>query len=119
MAVLPVLSPAEAGSHYELTTFYNDWTLDEKTLKNIYLCFSLFFVWGCCVYGSMKDPFYDSDVYRDAGGDGSGNWLYKLEEEEEVQAREELWREELAREMEERVEELRELEEGEKEKELV
>lgn len=35
MAVLPVLSPAEAGSHYELTTFYNDWTLDEKTLKNI------------------------------------------------------------------------------------
>eukprot|EP00250_Pteridium_aquilinum_P022623 c25475_g1_i1 orf=313-858(-) len=119
VAVLPLLSLAAELPHFEVNTVYNDWKMDEMTLKNIYLCFSLFFVWGCCVYGSMKDPFYDSDVYRDAGGDGTGNWLYTLEEEEEVQAREELWREELAREIEERVGELKELEEVEKEKELV
>lgn len=33
---------------------------------------------GLVIAVLYQDPFYDSDVYRDAGGDGSGNWLYKL-----------------------------------------
>lgn len=118
VAALPLFSLA-AEQEIQYISVYNSWRMDELTLKNIYLVFSLFFCWGCCVFGSMNEPFYDSDTYRGAGGDGSGNWMYKLEEEEEVEAREELWREELAREIEERVGEIRELEEAEKEKELV
>ncbi|KAI5059112.1 hypothetical protein GOP47_0025431 [Adiantum capillus-veneris] len=111
VAAMPLLSLAAEFTQQKVETIYNDWMIDEMTLKNIYLCFSLFFVWGCCVFGSMKDPFYDSDLYRGEGGDGSGHWLYQKEEDEEVKAREEL-----AREIEERVGELRESKEA---KELV
>ncbi|KAH7429998.1 hypothetical protein KP509_09G077900 [Ceratopteris richardii] len=119
MSAMPLISLAAETSQSDVITIYHDFMLDEKTIKNIFLCFSLFFMWGCCVFASMKDPFYDSDLYRGDGGDGSGNWMYKKMEDEEMMARQELWREEAARELEERVGELRQVEEAEKEKELV
>lgn len=98
----------------------NDWMMPEEMTKNLYMVFSMVFCWGCCVFGSMNDPFYEGDEYRDAGGNGTNHWIYEREEAMEQEAREELFRESLAKEIEGKVGELRELEQGaDKEKELV
>nr|KAJ0205520.1 hypothetical protein LSAT_V11C500236380 [Lactuca sativa] len=78
----------------------------------------MFTVWGCCFFGSTKDPYYDSEHYRKDGGDGTGHWVYEKQEDIEEKARSELWREELIEEIEKKVGGLRELEEA-KEEELV
>ncbi|KAH9295702.1 hypothetical protein KI387_039290, partial [Taxus chinensis] len=98
----------------------SNWHLDEEGTKNVYTFYICFTVWGCCVFGSMKDPFYDGDPYRKDGGDGSQNWMYEKEDEDEVSAREELWREELIQEIEQKVGGLSKVEEAvKKEKEPV
>ncbi|KAG1342537.1 putative Photosynthetic NDH subunit of subcomplex B 4, chloroplastic [Cocos nucifera] len=79
----------------------------------------MFTCWGCCFFGSTKDPFYDGEEYRKEGGDGSVHWYYDKQEEIEAAARAELWREELIEEIEQKVGGLRELEEAGKEEELV
>ncbi|RDY05627.1 Photosynthetic NDH subunit of subcomplex B 4, chloroplastic, partial [Mucuna pruriens] len=79
----------------------------------------MFTVWGCLFFGSMKDPYYDSETYRGDGGDGTGNWIYEKQETMEAEAREALWREELIEEIEQKVEGLRELEEAGKKEELM
>ncbi|KAL0912543.1 hypothetical protein M5K25_018524 [Dendrobium thyrsiflorum] len=94
------------------------WHLNDEEIKNVYTMYILFTCWGCCFFGSMKDPFYDSESYRKDGGDGSAHWLYEKQEDIEEQARAELWREELIEEIEKKVGGLRELEES-KEEELV
>ena len=66
----------------------------------------------------MKDPFYDSEAYRGQGGDGTVHWYYDRQEDLEASAREELLREELLEEIEQRVGGLRELEEAAKEEQL-
>eukprot|EP00249_Psilotum_nudum_P008120 c21056_g1_i1 orf=195-743(+) len=116
MAALPVFSFV---AERQVIREVHDWTLDEPAIKTIYMVFSIVFCWGCCVFASMNDPFYDSDLYRKAGGDGTQNWIYQMEENEELEAREELLREELLQEIEEKVGGMRELEEADKEKELV
>ncbi|KAJ7569283.1 hypothetical protein O6H91_01G070100 [Diphasiastrum complanatum] len=103
----------------EAIQVFSDWQPNQATIKTIYMVFSIVFCWGCCVFGSMNDPFYESEEYRKAGGDGTQHWIYDVEEMEEEEAREELWREDLLRELDEKVGELRDLEEKEKEKELV
>jgi hypothetical protein len=65
----------------------------------------------------LQDPFYDSDEYRKDGGNGTQFWIYNRQEVNEEEAREELMREELVKEIEDKVGELRELEDADKEKE--
>jgi len=96
---------------------YNDWTMPEKMIKDLYMLISLVFCWGCCVFGSMNDPFYESDEYRKAGGNGTSYWIYNVEEVREEEDREELFRQELAEEMEEETK-LRQLEDADREKEV-
>ncbi|KAG6529505.1 photosynthetic NDH subunit of subcomplex B 4, chloroplastic-like isoform X1 [Zingiber officinale] len=95
------------------------WHLSDATMKNVYTMYIMFTVWGCCFFGSTKDPFYDSEGYRKDGGDGSVHWIYEKQEDIEESARAELWREELIEEIEQKVGGLRELEEARKEEELV
>ncbi|KAG0526055.1 hypothetical protein BDA96_06G112200 [Sorghum bicolor] len=87
------------------------WHLSDAALKSVYTFYAMFTVWGVCFFASMKDPFYDSDTYRSAGGDGTVHWYYDRQEDLEASAREELLREELLEEIEQRVGGLRELEE--------
>ncbi|KAL1323237.1 hypothetical protein HN51_033589 [Arachis hypogaea] len=93
--------------------------LSDDAIKNVYSWYIMFTVWGCLFFGSMKDPYYDSETYRGDGGDGTGNWIYEKQEIMEAEAREALWREELIEEIEEKVGGLKELEEAGKKEELV
>ncbi|XP_061367440.1 photosynthetic NDH subunit of subcomplex B 4, chloroplastic [Gastrolobium bilobum] len=93
--------------------------LSDNEIKNVYSWYIMFTVWGCLVFGSMKDPYYDSETYRGDGGDGTGHWIYDKQELMEVEAREALLREELIEEIEQKVGGLRELEEASKNEELV
>ncbi|XP_054792049.1 photosynthetic NDH subunit of subcomplex B 4, chloroplastic-like [Prosopis cineraria] len=95
------------------------WHLSDEAIKNVYSYYTLFTIWGCLFFGSMKDPYYDSETYRGDGGDGTGNWIYEKQEKMEADAREALWREELIEEIEQKVGGLRELEEAAKKEELV
>ncbi|RWR78350.1 photosynthetic NDH subunit of subcomplex B 4, chloroplastic-like protein [Cinnamomum micranthum f. kanehirae] len=88
------------------------WHLNDQTIKNVYTMYIMFTCWGCCFFGSTKDPFYDGEQYRKDGGDGTGNWVYEKQEDIEERARAELWREELIEEIEQKVGGLRELEEA-------
>ncbi|CAD6242418.1 unnamed protein product [Miscanthus lutarioriparius] len=87
------------------------WHLSDAALKSVYTFYAMFTVWGVCFFASMKDPFYDSETYRSQGGDGTVHWYYDKQEDLEASAREELLREELLEEIEQRVGGLRELEE--------
>uniref|UniRef100_A0A0D9VKY6 Photosynthetic NDH subunit of subcomplex B 4, chloroplastic n=1 Tax=Leersia perrieri TaxID=77586 RepID=A0A0D9VKY6_9ORYZ len=98
------------------------WHLSDANLKSVYTFYAMFTVWGICFFASMKasthDPFYDSEAYRGQGGDGTVHWYYDRQEDLEASAREELLREELLEEIEQRVGGLRELEEAAKEEQL-
>ncbi|KAK7281766.1 hypothetical protein RIF29_10025 [Crotalaria pallida] len=96
----------------DLVTQKSVWHLSDGAIKNVYSWYILFTVWGCLFYGSMKDPYYDSETYRGDGGDGTGNWIYEKQETMEAEAREALWREELIEEIEQKVGGLKELEEA-------
>ncbi|CAM0944214.1 unnamed protein product [Alopecurus aequalis] len=87
------------------------WHLSDTAIKSFYTFYAMFTVWGVCFFASMKDPFYDSEYYREQGGDGTVHWYYDRQEDLEATAREELLREELLEEIEQRVGGLRELEE--------
>ncbi|KAL7600194.1 photosynthetic NDH subunit of subcomplex B 4, chloroplastic [Lactuca sativa] len=102
----------------DLITHKSIWHLSDQSIKNVYTFYIMFTVWGCCFFGSTKDPYYDSEHYRKDGGDGTGHWVYEKQEDIEEKARSELWREELIEEIEKKVGGLRELEEA-KEEELV
>ncbi|XP_050221019.1 photosynthetic NDH subunit of subcomplex B 4, chloroplastic [Mercurialis annua] len=95
----------------DLITTKTIWHLSDRAIKNVYVFYIMFTCWGCVYFGSMKDPFYDSEEYRKEGGDGSGHWIYEKQEDIEEGARAELWREELIEEIEQKVGGLRELEE--------
>ncbi|XP_020255068.1 photosynthetic NDH subunit of subcomplex B 4, chloroplastic isoform X1 [Asparagus officinalis] len=96
------------------------WHLTDEAMKNVYTMYIMFTCWGCCFFGSTKDPFYDGEEYRKDGGDGTVHWYYEKQEDIEAAARAELWREELIQEIEQKVGGLRELEEAaSKEEELV
>ncbi|CAL5055845.1 unnamed protein product [Urochloa decumbens] len=94
------------------------WHLSDAALKSVYTFYAMFTVWGVCFFASMKDPFYDSDAYRSQGGDGTVHWYYDKQEDLEASAREDLLREELLEEIEQRVGGLRELEEAGREEQL-
>nr|AQX44168.1 hypothetical protein [Apostasia odorata] len=93
------------------------WHLSDEAIKTVYAIYIMFTCWGCCFFGSMKDPFYDGEKYRSDGGDGSVYWFYEKQEDIEEQARAEMWREELIEEIEQKVGGLRELEDAGKEEE--
>ncbi|XP_078447611.1 NDH dependent flow 6 [Wolffia australiana] len=95
------------------------WHLSDDTLKYVYTMYMMFTCWGCCFFGSTKDPFYDGETYRKDGGDGTVHWVYEKQEDIEEAARAELWREELIEEIELKVGGLRELEEAGREEQLV
>ncbi|GFP84973.1 hypothetical protein PHJA_000641100 [Phtheirospermum japonicum] len=101
----------------DLITHKSIWHLSDQAMKNVYTFYIMFTCWGCCFFGSTKDPFYDSEAYRKDGGDGTGHWVYEKQEDMEERARAELWREELIEEIELKVEGLRELEEAANKKE--
>ncbi|CAL5201882.1 unnamed protein product [Lathyrus oleraceus] len=104
----------------DLITEKTIWHLSDRQIKNVYAWYTLFTVWGVLFFGSMKDPYYDSETYRGDGGDGTGNWTYEKQEVMEAEAREALWREELIEEIEQKVGGLKEIEEAaKKEEELV
>uniref|UniRef100_A0A0F7GXZ9 Photosynthetic NDH subcomplex B 4 n=1 Tax=Pelargonium cotyledonis TaxID=28968 RepID=A0A0F7GXZ9_9ROSI len=84
--------------------------LSDEAIKNVYVFYIMFTVWGCMVFGSTKDPYYDSEYYRGDGGDGTGHCFYEKQENVEEAARAALWREELIEEIEQKVEGSRELE---------
>ncbi|KAK6249992.1 hypothetical protein SCA6_003997 [Theobroma cacao] len=91
MAVL-VHNVQQLDAQREIITNKSIWHLSEEAIKN--------------------DPYYDSEVYRKDGGDGTGHWVYEKQEDIEESARAELWREELIEEIEQKVGGLRELEEA-------
>ncbi|KAL7153276.1 hypothetical protein ABFS83_04G156400 [Erythranthe nasuta] len=105
----------------DIITHKSIWHLSDQAMKNVYTFYIMFTCWGCCFFGSTKDPFYDSETYRKDGGDGTGHWIYEKQEDIEESARAELWREELIEEIEQKVGSLRELEEaaGKKEDQFV
>ncbi|CAK9138128.1 unnamed protein product [Ilex paraguariensis] len=104
----------------DLITHKSVWHLSDQSIKNVYTLYIMFTCWGCCFFGAMKDPYYDSEHYRKDGGDGTGHWVYEKQEDIEESARAELWREELIEEIEQKVAGLRELDEAsKKEEELV
>ncbi|KAL9659414.1 hypothetical protein QQ045_031715 [Rhodiola kirilowii] len=125
--LMAVLVESFAGQGRELVTHKTIWHLNDEQIKNIYTLYIMFTAWGCCYFGSTKDPYYDSDAYRKDGGDGTGHWVYEKariflfiqQEDIEENARAELWREELIEEIEQKVGGLRELEEAGKKKEEV
>ncbi|KAG6410272.1 hypothetical protein SASPL_128326 [Salvia splendens] len=101
-----------AEGQRDLITHKSIWHLSDQAIKNVYTFYIMFTVWGCCFFGSTKDPFYDSEGYRGDGGDGTGHWIYEKQEDIEESARAELWKEELIEEIEQKVGGLRELEEA-------
>ncbi|KAJ8550678.1 hypothetical protein K7X08_000048 [Anisodus acutangulus] len=103
----------------DLITHKSVWHLSDEAMKNVYTFYIMFTVWGCCFFGSTKDPYYDSEQYRGDGGDGTGHWVYEKQEDIEEAARAELWREELIEEIEQKVGGLPELEEAGKKEQLV
>lgn len=104
----------------DLITHKSIWHLNDIQIKNVYTFYIMFTIWGCCVFGSVKDPYYDSEAYRKDGGDGTGHWVYEKQEDIEEQSRADLLREELVEEIEQKVGGLRELEEAiKKEEQLV
>ncbi|KAL2462920.1 Photosynthetic NDH subunit of subcomplex B 4 [Forsythia ovata] len=103
----------------DLITHKSIWHLSDEAMKNVYTMYIMFTCWGCCFFGSTKDPYYDSEAYRKDGGDGTGHWVYEKQEDIEESARGELLREELIEEIEQKVGGLRELEEASKKEELV
>ncbi|KAI5683797.1 hypothetical protein M9H77_05025 [Catharanthus roseus] len=115
MAVL--VEQFEGGT--ELITHKSIWHLSDVQIKNVYTLYIMFTCWGCCFFGSTKDPYYDSEEYRKDGGDGTGHWVYEKQEDIEESARAQLWREELIEEIEQKVGGLKELEEAGKKEELV
>lgn len=120
-AALPLLlafvsAELPEGIEYIRTT--SDFHISEAFIKTFYMVFVCVFSWGAVVFGSMNDQYYESDEYRSKGGNGTGFWLYERAEEEEESAREELWKEELRKEIEDKMSEVKELQD-EKEKELV
>ncbi|XP_052174723.1 photosynthetic NDH subunit of subcomplex B 4, chloroplastic [Diospyros lotus] len=119
MPLMAVLVEHMEGQR-DLITHKSVWHLNDETIKNVYTFYIMFTCWGCCFFGSTKDPYYDSEQYRKDGGDGTGHWVYEKQEDIEESARAELWREELIEEIEQKVGGLRELEEAaKKEEELV
>ncbi|KAJ4841042.1 hypothetical protein Tsubulata_009380 [Turnera subulata] len=86
--------------------------LSDRAIKNVYVFYIFYTCWGCLFFGSMKDPYYDSEYYRGDGGDGTGHWIYDKQADIEESARRELWREELIEEIEQKVGSLPELEEA-------
>ncbi|PIM99773.1 hypothetical protein CDL12_27723 [Handroanthus impetiginosus] len=103
----------------DLITHKSIWHLSDQAMKNIYTFYIMFTCWGCCFFGSTKDPYYDSEEYRKDGGDGTGHWVYEKQEDIEESARAELWREELIEEIEQKVGGLKELEEAGKKEEIM
>ncbi|XVE54774.1 hypothetical protein DITRI_Ditri03aG0108700 [Diplodiscus trichospermus] len=111
MAVL-VHNVQQLDAQREIITNKSIWHLSDEAIKNVYAFYIMFTCWGCLFFGSTKDPYYDSEVYRKDGGDGTGHWVYEKQEDIEEAARAELWREELIEEIEQKVGGLRELEEA-------
>ncbi|KAL3693801.1 hypothetical protein R1sor_007452 [Riccia sorocarpa] len=97
----PQLDPSKFVLNLDLTNPVieerSDWALSEEAMKHIDMTLAFVFCWGCCVFGSMSDKFYESDFYRDAGGNGTGHWIYDMEAREEAAARDEMWSEEVMR----------------------
>uniref|UniRef100_A0A0F7GYY1 Photosynthetic NDH subcomplex B 4 n=1 Tax=Erodium foetidum TaxID=337372 RepID=A0A0F7GYY1_9ROSI len=77
--------------------------LSDHSIKNVYVFYIMFTVWGCMFFGSTKDPYYDSELYRGDGGDGTGYCFYEKQEDVEENARAALFREELMEEIEKTV----------------
>uniref|UniRef100_A0A0F7CYS1 Photosynthetic NDH subcomplex B 4 n=1 Tax=Erodium trifolium TaxID=337410 RepID=A0A0F7CYS1_9ROSI len=77
--------------------------LSDHSIKNVYVFYIMFTVWGCMFFGSTKDPYYDSELYRGDGGDGTGFCFYEKQEDIEENARAALFREELMEEIEKTV----------------
>ncbi|XP_044485020.1 photosynthetic NDH subunit of subcomplex B 4, chloroplastic [Mangifera indica] len=96
----------------DFTTIKSVWHLSDQAIKNVYVFYIMFTVWGCMFFSATKDPYYDSEVYRGDGGDGTGHWFYEKQENMEAEARAELWKEELIEEIEQKVGGLQELEEA-------
>ncbi|XP_039025315.1 photosynthetic NDH subunit of subcomplex B 4, chloroplastic-like isoform X2 [Hibiscus syriacus] len=111
MAVL-VHQVQQLDAQREIITNKSVWHLSDDAIKNVYTFYIMFTCWGCLFFGSTKDPYYDSEVYRKDGGDGTGHWVYEKQEDIEESSRAELWREELIEEIEQKVGGLRELEEA-------
>uniref|UniRef100_A0A0E0K560 Uncharacterized protein n=1 Tax=Oryza punctata TaxID=4537 RepID=A0A0E0K560_ORYPU len=93
------------------------WHLSDAALKSVCESSSFHLSYNT-FYAFFTDPFYDSEAYRGQGGDGTVHWYYDRQEDLEASAREELLREELLEEIEQRVGGLRELEEAAKEEQL-
>ncbi|KAI9173992.1 hypothetical protein LWI28_009975 [Acer negundo] len=101
LTVMAVLVEHAEGQR-DLITHKSVWHLSDHAIKNVYLFYIMFTCWGCLFFGATKDPYYDSEVYRGDGGDGTGHWFYEKQEEIEEAARAELWREELIEEIEQK-----------------
>ncbi|XP_047311671.1 photosynthetic NDH subunit of subcomplex B 4, chloroplastic [Impatiens glandulifera] len=111
-SVLMAVMVEHSEGKRDLITHKSIWHLNDIAIKKVYTFYIMFTVWGCCVFGSTKDPYYDSEHYRKDGGDGTGHWVYEKQEDIEESSRAALWREELIEEIEQKVEGIRELEEA-------
>ncbi|CAI7782756.1 unnamed protein product [Closterium sp. NIES-53] len=74
VAALPlVLAFVEAELPNAMDTFtaLSDFHITEPAFKAFYMIFTCVFCWGALVFGSMNDEYYESDEYRNAGGNGT------------------------------------------------
>ncbi|KAA3456949.1 photosynthetic NDH subunit of subcomplex B 4, chloroplastic [Gossypium australe] len=76
MAVL-VHHVQQLDAQREIITNKSIWHLSDEAIKKVYAFYIMFTCWGCLFFGSTKDPYYDSEVYRKDGGDGTGHWVYE------------------------------------------
>ncbi|CAI5536770.1 unnamed protein product [Closterium sp. Naga37s-1] len=80
VAALPlVLAFVEAELPNAMDTFtaLSDFHITEPAFKAFYMIFTCVFCWGALVFGSMNDEYYESDEYRNAGGNGTQFWIYQ------------------------------------------
>eukprot|EP00898_Chlorokybus_atmophyticus_P001081 jgi/Chlat1/1974/Chrsp158S02275 len=70
----------------------SNWDLSEESIKSFYMVFAAMFSWGCLVFASTTDPFYDNPEsgYERDGGDGTQYWFYEKADEAEENERKEL-----------------------------
>ncbi|MBA0638257.1 hypothetical protein Golax_019682, partial [Gossypium laxum] len=89
MAVL-VHHVQQLDAQREIITNKSIWHLSDEAIKKVCKCFSInsfihsnwSMIYVLKLYDEMLknfplDPYYDSEVYRKDGGDGTGHWVYE------------------------------------------
>ncbi|KAI3956424.1 hypothetical protein MKX01_016837 [Papaver californicum] len=106
-------SSTKRGSICKVNVFPDCWpVMAVLSILKIHIIFVdtaciMFTCLGCCFFGAMKDPYYDSEYCRGDDGDGTEHWVYEKQEEIEESSRATLWHEDPIEEVEQKADGLR------------